>query len=342
MPWVPRIGLDRLVTGTLEDAIESPRATESFRDLLLRHRGRSGLSQRDLAARLGVGRRTIQDWEAGSKHPTAERLQKLIAVLLEVRALTVGHEADEAHALWAAVLKDAARMRTPFDEAWFAELPGSRPSISGGADSARAERAQDWGDAPEVLGFVGRAQELTTLRGWVLDQHCRLVAILGMGGIGKTVLAAQLALDIAPGFQRLYWRSVRNALPFRDWSTGAIRFLSAEQIVPPEDDAERLSVLVQLLREQRILLVLDNFETLLRPNDPDGSYRDGYAGYGSLLQTVAGVRHQSCLLVTSRETPVDLAGLAGRAVRRLQLGGLGVAESRLLLADKQLSGSMED
>src|ERR1043166_951884 len=151
MQWVPRIGLDRLVIGILEDAIDSPRMTESFRDLLLRHRGRTGLSQRDLAARMGVGRRTIQDWEAGSKHPTAERLQRLIAVLLEARALTVGHESDEAHALWAAALKDAARMRTPFDEAWFAALPGARPSTTAGADSARAERAEDWGDAPDVL-----------------------------------------------------------------------------------------------------------------------------------------------------------------------------------------------
>src|ERR1051326_976480 len=342
MQWVPRIGLDRLVIGILEDAIDSPRMTESFRDLLLRHRGRTGLSQRDLAARMGVGRRTVQDWEAGVKHPTAERLRKLIELLLEAGALSVGREGDEAHLLWAAALKDAPRMRTPFDEMWFAEVLGARPSTRAGVDAPRTERAEDWGDAPDVLGFVGRAQELATLREWVVDEHCRLVAILGMGGIGKSVLAAQLAQDIAPGFQRLYWRSVRNALPFSDWSTGAIRFLSDQQIVPPEDDAARLAVLVQLLREQRMLVVLDNYETLLRPNDPDGSYREGYAGYGSLLRTVAEVPHQSCLLVTSRETPAELAGLVGRAVRRLQVVGLGIAESQLLLADKQLAGSMED
>jgi WD40 repeat protein/transcriptional regulator with XRE-family HTH domain len=326
----------------LEDAIESPRTRESFRDLLLRHRGRTGLSQRDLAARLGVGRRTVQDWEAGSKHPTAERLQKLIKVLLDAGALTVGREADEARVLWAAVLEHAPRMRTPFDEVWFAEVLDARRPTRAASAGARAERAVDWGDAPDVLGFVGRAQELATLREWLVDEHCRLVAILGMGGVGKSVLAARLAQDVAPTFQRLYWRSVRNALPFGDWSTGAIRFLSDQQIVPPEDEAERVAVLIQLLREQRTLLVLDNFETLLRPNDPDGGYRDGYAVYGSLLQTLAGVRHQSCLLVTSRETPVDLPGLLGRAVRRLQLGGLGISESRLLLADKQLSGSTED
>jgi WD40 repeat protein/transcriptional regulator with XRE-family HTH domain len=326
----------------LAAAIDSPRTSETFRDLLLRHRGRTGLSQRDLAARTGVGRRTVQDWEAGTKHPTAERLQKLIEVLLEAGALTVGYEADEAHVLWAAALKDAPRMRTPFDEVWFADVLAARQPTRTGADSARPQRAEDWGDAPDVLGFVGRGQELATLREWIVDERCRVVAIRGMGGIGKTVLAAQLAQDVAPGFHRVYWRSLRNALPFSDWSAGAIRFLSDEQIVVPEDEAARLTLLVQLLREQRILLVLDNVDTLLRPNDPDGSFREGYAGYGSLLQTVAEVHHQSCLLVTSRETPARLAGLVGRTVRRLPLGGLGISESQLLLADKQLSGSMED
>ena len=51
---------------------------ESFRDLLLRYRARTGLTQRDLAARLGIGRRTLQDWETGISHPSAERLQALI------------------------------------------------------------------------------------------------------------------------------------------------------------------------------------------------------------------------------------------------------------------------
>ena len=32
-------------------------------------------SQRELAAGFGASRRTVQDWEAGVKHPSAERLQ---------------------------------------------------------------------------------------------------------------------------------------------------------------------------------------------------------------------------------------------------------------------------
>jgi transcriptional regulator with XRE-family HTH domain len=59
------------------------RAAESLRGLLLRYRGRAGLTQRDLVARLGASRRAVQDWEAGIGHPSAQRLQALILVLLE-------------------------------------------------------------------------------------------------------------------------------------------------------------------------------------------------------------------------------------------------------------------
>ena len=47
-------------------------------------------------------------------------------------------------------------------------------------------------------------------------------------------------------------------------------------------------------------------------------------------------------MVTSREAPPELAVLGGGAVRRFQLGGLGVPEGQVLLADKQLSGNDED
>jgi DNA-binding transcriptional regulator YiaG len=72
---------------------------ESFAGLLLRHRGRTGLTQRDLAARLGTTRRSVQDWESGAYYPNAERLQALILVLLESDGLTVGREDVEAHEL---------------------------------------------------------------------------------------------------------------------------------------------------------------------------------------------------------------------------------------------------
>src|SRR3981081_456362 len=91
---------------------------ESFAGLLLRHRGRTGLTQRQLAERIGASVRTVENWEGGVNYPSAQPLQALIAALLESRGLTVGRELDEARELWATVLQDAPRMHTPLDGVW--------------------------------------------------------------------------------------------------------------------------------------------------------------------------------------------------------------------------------
>ncbi len=337
--------------------MDADRTAESFRGLLLRHRGRTRLTQRQLAARVGVSRRSIQDWETGLNYPEAQRLQALIGAFLEAGGLTVGAETIEAEALWTAVLRQAPRMQTPFDPVWWANaLTAQKPSEEDekasrerhgditnavAAQTVIEDRRQDWGEAPDVQGFVGRSEELATLRDWVLEERCGMVAVLGMGGIGKTILTAQLAQDVLPAFRCLYWRSLRDALPISEWLAGAFGFLSDRQVVPPQGESAQLGALLQLLRDRPCLLVLDNFETLLEPTDRAARYRDAYAGYGRVLRAIGAGRHLSCLVVTSREAPPELAVLGGHRSRRLELSGLGVAEGQVLLADKRLSGSSE-
>jgi WD40 repeat protein/transcriptional regulator with XRE-family HTH domain len=206
---------------------------------------------------------------------------------------------------------------------------------------AAATARQDWGEAPDVSSFHGRAQELATLTSWTLADHCRVVALLGLGGIGKTALAARLAQNLADQFACVFWRSLRNALPFDEWLRAAAGFLSdQQQTTLPEGQDARLGRLLDLLRERRCLLVLDNWETVLAPGAPELGYRAGYEGYGVLLRRLGEARHRSLLLLTSREQPPELAPLEGAqaAVRVLGLGGLGEAESQALLQDQGLSG----
>src|SRR6266702_8358036 len=99
---------------------------ESFQGLLLRHRGRTGLTQRQLAARVGVSRGSVQDWEAGLNYPDAQHLQALIVAFLEAGGLTVEGETAEAEALWDAALRQAPRMQTPFDPIWWANVLTAR------------------------------------------------------------------------------------------------------------------------------------------------------------------------------------------------------------------------
>src|SRR5688500_18036253 len=99
---------------------------ESFRGLVLRLRGRTGLTQRDLANQMGVHVHSIQGWEAGDNYPGLASLKALIAAVLQCGGFTAGGELEEAEALWAAALRDAPRFRTPFDGAWFERLVAGR------------------------------------------------------------------------------------------------------------------------------------------------------------------------------------------------------------------------
>ena len=65
-------------------------AGESFRSLLLRLRGRIHLTQRELAAQMGVHVHSIQGWEAGSNYPGVASLRALIAAAARSGALTTG------------------------------------------------------------------------------------------------------------------------------------------------------------------------------------------------------------------------------------------------------------
>src|SRR5579871_6703664 len=244
--------------------MRAARSSESFRSLLLRHRGRTGLSQRDLAAQAGASQRSVQDWEAGVTLPGAVRLQRLLQALCTAGGMTPGRELVEAHALWTAVEQESQRMHAPFDEHWFLDVlhqPSATwtPDTNDSAPAAGAnERAHDWGEAPDTSGFVGRVEELGLLREWVLHERSRVVVLLGMGGIGKTSLAASLGQSVAPNFERVYWRSLRNAPPITEWLAGAIGFISDQRIVPPAAESERITTLLELLRRRRCLLLLDN------------------------------------------------------------------------------------
>jgi len=61
-------------------AIAASDEPESFRSLLLRYGGRTGLIQRDFGARIGVSLRAVQAWEAGVAFPSSDRLQALLRV----------------------------------------------------------------------------------------------------------------------------------------------------------------------------------------------------------------------------------------------------------------------
>jgi len=196
---------------------------------------------------------------------------------------------------------------------------------------------QDWGEVLDVSFFYGRQQELAQLQQFVMVERCRLVALLGLGGMGKTSLSLKLAQQLQSEFDLVIWRSLRNAPPILDILSQLLQFLSNQQEIDyPETVEEKVSRLLHYLRSHRCLLILDNFETVLQGNDTSDNarnYCEGYEGYGELLKQVGENIHQSCLILTSREKPQEILLLEGAMlpVRALQLGGLKKTEGQELL-----------
>jgi transcriptional regulator with XRE-family HTH domain len=331
-------------------ALEYSAGESDFRGLLLRHRGRTGLTQAELAAQTGVHTRSLQGWESGLSVPSTRPLQALLACLLGAGGFTVGQEVAEAEAMCSAVQRESSRQYAPFDRGWFTSAVRTRgaqprqpivatpPPPSNVAEAPNdivLRPAADWGDAPERPMFVGRQDELGMLHESIVRAHTRLLVISGIGGIGKSTFAARLCRDIASQFQRVYWRSLRSALPFSDWASGAIDALSDVQQTPSVDDASRQETLIEILRQRRCLLVLDNIENLLQPGRLDGSFHPECGGYAAFFRSIGESRHQSCVLLTSREVP---SALLHTGLHVFELGGFQLDDAKILLNDAGLVG----
>jgi len=87
--------------------------------------------------------------------------------------------------------------------------------------------------------------------------------------------------------------------------------------------------------------VLDNAEMILQSGELAGHYREGYEDYGELLRRVGEVPHQSCLMLTSREKPREIALLEGDTlpVRSLEILGLKEIDAQSIFKAKNIFGS---
>ncbi|MFN8440614.1 MAG: BTAD domain-containing putative transcriptional regulator [Caldilineaceae bacterium] len=199
-------------------------------------------------------------------------------------------------------------------------------------------------EVPETGRVYGREREQTQLAAWLIAERCKVVALLGIGGVGKTTLAAATAQSVASHFDRVFWRSLLNAPPLDELLRNLLQRLSGEQLhdLPTALDRQ-LALLLNYLRQRRCLLILDNMESLLRHDQP-GQMRPGYEGYAQLLRHLAEQEHHSCLLITSRERPTGMANWEEDSphVRTLALEGLGESEGETMLRARGVSGSPAD
>jgi predicted ATPase/DNA-binding NarL/FixJ family response regulator len=172
----------------------------------------------------------------------------------------------------------------------------------------------------QLTTFVGRAQELAELMAMLAEPECRLLTLVGPGGIGKT----RLALQVAERLQDAYAAGVCfvDLQPLAGPQFLPVAIAQALDIMLNGQEEPEVQ-LIQYLRSMELLLVLDNFDHLL-----DGA--------GLLTRILVGAPRVKCL-VTSRAA-LDLQG-----EWRFPVGGLdyGVSSNAERMLDPAIVGESD-
>lgn len=206
----------------------------------------------------------------------------------------------------------------------------------------------------DTKSFVGRGKEVA-LGIELAELPTKSIAIIGLGGQGKTLFAAVLAEKLASRYARVVWISLRNA-PTLDWVAQQIAdALSAEiSVVDATAEAATRNV-VRMLSAVRVLVVLDNAETVFTRKHRGGhveSIDDLSAHYEYLFRAIAEAQLLSLVVVTSRELPnayrlfpevlrvLRLPGLDDAAVTKLMnRGGIEVSAETIQRIQARLLGN---
>ncbi|MBV6628125.1 MAG: hypothetical protein KI793_35270 [Rivularia sp. (in: Bacteria)] len=193
---------------------------------------------------------------------------------------------------------------------------------------------KSWGNIPDTSIFYGRKQELLTLEKWIIEDHCRLITLSGMFGIGKSALAAKLTKQVQDRFDFVIWRSLIDVSQGEDIFTSILKlFNPCEEIDASMSLEHKLLSVIEFFRTHRCLVILDNAELIFECSKSNQQCSLECLTYQQLIKCIGMTEHQSCLILTSqyKSKELDIEEGINLPVRSLQLKGLSVEEIQEIL-----------
>ncbi|MEV7028303.1 helix-turn-helix domain-containing protein, partial [Kitasatospora sp. NPDC093558] len=250
-----------------------------FSGLLAGYRVRAGLTQEELAERSGVSLRALGDMERGrTRGPQRRTVQALAATLgldaADALALERAAQSGRPRGTRATTVPAQPTRSTPSTPNT-ANTP-STPSTARPGQPAKTPEPAEPPAAPvfpgalalprDIADFTAREEALARLGELVREDdpaHPRVVLISGQPGLGKTAFALHAAHSLADRFPdgRLSLDLAGMAptpLAARDALGQVLRALGVDDGAVPAGTEERAGLFRALVRERRIVLVLDN------------------------------------------------------------------------------------
>ncbi|XHL98171.1 MAG: NB-ARC domain-containing protein [Microcoleus anatoxicus] len=200
---------------------------------------------------------------------------------------------------------------------------------------------QDLSEMPELGAFYDRTPQLQTLTTWILQQHSRLITLIGISGIGKTSLAVQLVQQIKDEFEYAAWYTLDEFPTIDKFQSNLIQLLSNSEKQDFSPTNQKRLPLIKYLQNHRCLIVLDDVHNLFCSGESAGKYKPECEEYRSLFKQIEKLSHQSCLLLIGWEQPREVTQVKNQntPIRTLQLKGLDIAAGREILRDYGLEAS---
>jgi len=230
-----------------------PEHDYAFGQVMLTLRTSLGLTQSGLASVLRVSRNSVADWEGGNKYPKPEHLKALITFAVQHQAFPAGREAEAIRSLW-----KNSHQKVLLDQEWLASLVGTAQETSSDSHEPIIRLPA------QTTHLIGRNAELKEIARTLRDTSCRLMTLLGPGGIGKTRLALAAATEQVSRFRDgavfVPLEAVNTSSEIIAAIGDALKF-SFVEVKNPE------TALMSHLQQQELLLILDNFEHLVESGD---------------------------------------------------------------------------